>query len=77
MPAWARTLADPLLPAAHPAGIVTRFRWVICGLLFLATTSRPDLLDEAFVRPGRFDLAIRLEPGGSCIIEQLALRAGA
>lgn len=39
-------------------------------VLFIATTSRPDLLDEAFVRPGRFDLAIRLEPGGTCTVER-------
>ena len=37
-------------------------------VLFLATTSRPELLDESFVRPGRFDLAIRLQPDGMCAV---------
>lgn len=40
-------------------------------VLFLATTSRPDVLDEAIVRPGRFDLKIALLPGGECTIEEL------
>ena len=44
-------------------------------VLFIATTSRADLLDEAFVRPGRFDLEIRLEPGGTCAIEHRGARA--
>lgn len=30
------------------------------GVLFVATTNRPDRLDEAIVRPGRFDLHIEL-----------------
>jgi cell division protease FtsH len=41
-------------------------------VLFLATTNRPDLLDPALVRPGRFDLAIRLQPDGTSTIEELA-----
>ncbi|MDP1822552.1 MAG: AAA family ATPase [Archangium sp.] len=40
-------------------------------VLFLATTSRPDVLDEAIIRPGRFDLKIALLPGGGCTVEEL------
>jgi len=31
------------------------------GIFILATTSRPDLIDSAVVRPGRIDKHIRLE----------------
>jgi cell division protease FtsH len=31
------------------------------NVLFIATTSRPDLLDEAMTRPGRFDWQLSLE----------------
>jgi ATP-dependent 26S proteasome regulatory subunit len=30
-------------------------------VLFIATTSRPDLLDETMTRPGRFDWQLSLE----------------
>jgi ATP-dependent Zn protease len=33
-------------------------------VLFIATTNRPDRLDEALVRPGRIDLHLRLGQGG-------------
>jgi cell division protease FtsH len=41
--------------------------------LFIATTSRADLLDEAITRPGRFDLRINLQPGGEAQIEDLKI----
>jgi len=44
-------------------------------VVFIATTSRPDLLDEAIVRPGRFDLKIELKAGGECVVEELKLAA--
>ena len=44
--------------------------------LFIATTSRPDLLDEAITRPGRFDLRITLQPGGAAQIEELEIPRG-
>ena len=40
-------------------------------VLFVATTSRPDLLDEAISRAGRFQLRIDLRPGGESTIEEL------
>jgi cell division protease FtsH len=46
-------------------------------VLFIATTSRPDLLDPAIVRPGRFDLAIRLQADGTSTVEDLAPAASA
>jgi cell division protease FtsH len=42
-------------------------------VLFVATTSRPDLLDEMMLRPGRFDLRITLQPGGEAQVEELKI----
>ena len=42
-------------------------------MLFVATTSRADLLDEMMVRPGRFDLRITLQPGGEAQVEELKI----
>lgn len=35
------------------------------GLLILAATNRPEVLDPALLRPGRFDRRIIVEPSGS------------
>lgn len=40
-------------------------------VVFIATTSRADLLDEAIVRPGRFELRIELQANGTCTIDEL------
>ncbi len=40
-------------------------------VLFLATTSRLEVLDEAIVRPGRFELKITLQADGQALIEEL------
>jgi len=40
------------------------------GLVFIATTSRLDLLDPSLTRPGRFDLRITLGGDGTALIEQ-------
>lgn len=39
-------------------------------VLFIATTSRPELLDEALTRPGRFDLTITLTAVGESTIDE-------
>jgi cell division protease FtsH len=46
------------------------------GVLFVATTNRPDRLDEAFTRPGRLDLHLALAmDGGAEVVAQQAPRA--
>jgi cell division protease FtsH len=39
------------------------------GVTVMVTTSRPDLLDEALTRPGRFDLRVRLGAKGEAEVE--------
>ncbi len=39
-------------------------------VLFIATTSRPDLIDEALTRPGRFDLTITLSATSESTIDE-------
>ena len=40
-------------------------------VLFLATTSRLEIIDEAIVRPGRFELKITLQAHGEALFEEL------
>src|SRR5262249_9870371 len=52
----AQPSAVPPSPAAQPAGAIGNYRWVVCGLLFLATTVNyvdrqiPALIKEFLVK---------------------------
>ncbi|MEW5741897.1 MAG: AAA family ATPase [Myxococcota bacterium] len=45
-------------------------------VLFIATTSRPEFLDEALTRPGRFELSLTLAPGGQSTAQELTRPVG-